>query len=388
MTTTPTAPRIILPIFAVLAGLACLQGACSLGSLEYLKNGHKQDGAVRDGIATEVAIPDSSSLDARSSDGVNLDALPSGGDSASDRSGGKDAGERMPDGAAGGDETSSGAADTMALDGDNDVVISWTADAVVETGGSSVDETGGTGSMDAPPAIDSADVDGANWEVADLDGPPADSAAPDSAIPDSPLARPSVLLVVGVIPLGTNDAAIQTRLVGKGYDVTLIADANLAGVTSFTATVVVISRTVTAANVTKLRTITRPLMVCKPPVFADMGFVDGSFLSEGSTLLDYSTLVVSSTVGELGAGLSGTVTVLQAAASLSYGLPNSQALTVASIPGSSNFSSIFAYDTGAQMYNLAAPARRVGFSLGQNDAASFTANGWLLFDAALAWLAK
>jgi hypothetical protein len=244
------------------------------------------------------------------------------------------------------------------------------------------------GSMDAPPAIDSADVDGANWEVADLDGSPTNSAQPDSAIPDSPPPRPSVLLVVGAIPLGTNDVAIQTRLVGKGYDVTLITDANLPSVTSVTATVVVISRTVTAANVTKLRTITRPLMVCKPPVFADMGFVDGSFLSEGSTLLNYSTLVVSSAAGELAEGLSGTVTVLQAAANLSYGLPNSQALTVASIPGSSNLSSIFAYDTGAQMYNLAAPARRVGFSLGQNDASSLAANGWLLFDAALAWLAK
>jgi hypothetical protein len=40
------------------------------------------------------------------------------------------------------------------------------------------------------------------------------------------------------------------------------------------------------------------------------------------------------------------------------------------------------------MYSLAAPARRVGFFLPANSATDLTANGWLLFDAALAWLVK
>jgi len=57
MTSASTAPQTLLPILAVMAGLACVHGACSLRSLDYLKNGHKQDGAVMDSAKTDVANP-------------------------------------------------------------------------------------------------------------------------------------------------------------------------------------------------------------------------------------------------------------------------------------------------------------------------------------------
>jgi hypothetical protein len=354
MLSASTAPRTFSPILTVLVGLVCVQGACGLTSLDYLKNGHKQDGAVRDGAETDTAIRRTSSPDATIFDAFDVFVGVTGG-------AGGDGDVGMGTGGSG-----AGGATTDATG----------------TGGDSIDGAVDTGAMDAAPEIDGAIVDSPIPDVGFLDGPFA-----DSALPDSP--PPSVaLFVVGAIPLGPGDSAIQTRLIDKGYDVTLVKDTNLASITSVTATVVLISQTVTPANVTtRFRNTARPVMACEPSIFADMGFVDGTLFSQGSTLLSYSTLVVSSGAGELAAGLSGTVTVLQTAANMNYGTPNSQAVTVASVPGLSTLWAIFAYDTGAQMYNLAAPARRVGFFLADKAATDLTANGWQLFDAALAWLA-
>ena len=86
----------------------------------------------------------------------------------------------------------------------------------------------------------------------------------------------------------------------------------------------------------------------------------------------------------LAAGLTGTVAVSTAADTLPQGNPGAAAVIVARLPGTTTASD-FAYDTGAAMPGLAAPARRVGLFLGDNTAAIFTANGWALFDAAVTW---
>jgi hypothetical protein len=389
MTTASTAPRSFSPIFGVLAGLVCFQGACSLRSLDYLENGHRQDGAARDSAGKDAAVP--SSPDAATFEAVRPDALASDGVGRTDG----------PDG----ENLDTGTDEDMAFDGADDVFVDGFGDVGSdeavgsETGGVSVDEAGSTVAMDSAQEIDGTILDSPNPDVANADGPLADrvlfdSPIPDSSIPDSPILdrpppRPTALFVVGAIPLGSGDAAIQTRLTGKGYDVTLVKDTNLASVTTVTTTVVLISHTATPSDITtKFRDTARPVMVCQPSIFANMGLTDGAPLSQGSSLLSYSSLVINSAAGELAAGLSGTVTVLQSSANLNYGVPNDQALTVASFPGLSGYWAIFAYSTGAQMYNLAAPARRVGFFLGANHATDLTANGWLLFDAALAWLAK
>jgi hypothetical protein len=404
MTFASTDPRSFSPILAVLAGLVCVQGACSLRSLDYLKNGHRQDGAARD----SGGIP--SSPDAASFDAVHSDALASDGASGIDGSGGANLDSGMAN-----DRTDSGAVDGMAVDGHTDVSSGGTAEAgrdipePTETDSFSLDGTGETGPMDTPPRIDSVSVDSSNPDVVNLDALLADdvssdssipdSSIPDSSIPDSlhpdgfipdtPPPRPAALFVVGAIPLPAADTIIQARLTVKGYDVTLVKDSNLASITSVTAAVVVISSTVTPGNVTtKFRNTATPIMVYAPSLFANMGFVDGSLLSQGSTLLTFSSLDVNSTAGELAAGLSGTVAVLQAATNMGYGVPNSRAVAVATIPNSSTACGIFAYDAGAQMYNVVAPARRVGFALAANNTVALTADGWWLFDAALAWLAK
>ena len=59
--------------------MICVQGSCGLASLDYLKNGHKQDGAASDGAGTDVAHPITPSPDVAILDGFQSDTLASGG---------------------------------------------------------------------------------------------------------------------------------------------------------------------------------------------------------------------------------------------------------------------------------------------------------------------
>ena len=64
--------------------------------------------------------------------------------------------------------------------------------------------------------------------------------------------------------------------------------------------------------------------------------------------------------------------------------PNANAAVIARLPGTTT-ASIFAYETGAAMPGLTAPARRVGLFMWDTTPASFTAGGTALFDAAISW---
>jgi hypothetical protein len=78
MTSAPTATRRLSPFVAVMAGLVCVQTACSLRSLDYLQNGVRRDGGIGNPDA-DVSTPDTVSpsgalLDATQDDGAVGDA--------------------------------------------------------------------------------------------------------------------------------------------------------------------------------------------------------------------------------------------------------------------------------------------------------------------------
>jgi hypothetical protein len=68
-----------------------------------------------------------------------------------------------------------------------------------------------------------------------------------------------------------------------------------------------------------------------------------------------------------------------------WGTPNDNAAKVATTLGAPDEYAIFAYDTGAGMFGLNAPARRVGFFLSALTGATLNSDGWQLFDAAFFW---
>jgi len=91
----------------------------------------------------------------------------------------------------------------------------------------------------------------------------------------------------------------------------------------------------------------------------------------------------------LAAGLSGRVTVFDPAQGLTRGTPRPDtSIIVARSLDQPLQSCIFAYETGAEMYNLlVAPARRVHFMLSDASFVGLNAEGLRLFDAAVRWAA-
>jgi hypothetical protein len=128
---TLAAPQTLSRVIAALAGLACVQGACSLSSLDYLQNGPRQDGAVSDGSDRIDTTPSTPSPDTAIRDAFKLDWLAgSGGDETS--AGGSGGRTTTPD--------ASGAGGTTGLGGVPNLV-----DAAGGTAGS-----GGGPGLDAP----------------------------------------------------------------------------------------------------------------------------------------------------------------------------------------------------------------------------------------------
>ncbi len=387
-----TAMRPRSPLVSLLVGLVCAQAACNLGSLDYLQNGVKQDGSVGDGQGTsnqDSTSPDEAPL-ADKPDGTVLDAKASEVPFGSDGSGDLFTNIPVLD-----------AQEESASDLGTDTFIPDTK----SPDGALPDATNPDGGI--PDSLSNLDTPKQDGLIPDSYVPVPDSYVPDSYVPDSPpdlyvagpdslevapdgpTAKPSVLFVVGANPLSAADTAIQSHLTGKGYDVTLILDS--ASVATVTETLVLISRSVGSGNVgTKYRNVAKPVLVNEPNLFAsDMGFVSGSTGTSGSTgaTPGADSVDVQAAAGALAAGLSGTTKVFNTAQDVTYGVPSATAILVAALPGQTKYP-IFAYETGAQMSGLAAPARRMGFFLSGTAATSLTANGWLLFDAAIAWLAK
>jgi hypothetical protein len=128
MISASTAPQTLLPIFAIMAGLACVHGACSLRSLDYLKNGHKQDGAVMDSAEMDVADLSTPSLDTAIVDMLSQDTATGSGGTVG--TGGM--------WATGGDQSTGGAIGTGGLVGAGGTSATG---GVIATGGNT--ETGG-----------------------------------------------------------------------------------------------------------------------------------------------------------------------------------------------------------------------------------------------------
>lgn len=333
-------------LLVVTTGLLCAQLACSLRSLDYLQNGAKQDAEV-----AEAPQQDDSPPGGVTPDGAN----PTPGDA------GVDAGNTV---------------DTSAATGGGGGAIDSGAGGVAGSGGAAKDGGGegvGTGGR-----MGSGGRTGSGGS-----GGLASGGTGGATVPTK-----SALFVVASLSLNSGDNAIQSRLVERGFAVALVTDVGVASDPTITQDVVVISRTVLSTNLgTALRTTARPVLVSEPYLLGEMGMVDGTSSSYGVSSKS-SSVVVDSAAGALAAGLSGSVVTFSSSQELNYGVPSAQAITVASVPNRSTQWAEFAYDTGAQMPGLAAPARRVSFFFTETSPAYANSDGWRLFDAALAWLTE
>jgi uncharacterized repeat protein (TIGR01451 family) len=196
----------------------------------------------------------------------------------------------------------------------------------------------------------------------------------------------NALFVVGNTTLNSVDNAIKTRLQNLGLNV-IIKSATSA--TSGDATgkrVVVISDTVSPANVnTKFRTVTVPVVTLDPQLFDDMGMCATSTGNFGTTTSQKNVTITNST-HPMASGLSGTVQVTSSNTTFGWAKVNANGLKIATLTSDSTKATDFGYESGVVMPGLTAPARRVGFFYTASSS-SLTTNEGLLFDNAIRWAA-
>jgi len=283
------------------------------------------------------------------------------------------------------------------------------------TGGSSA--TGGTVGHDAAiadaapdvPGVDSAVVPDATIRPADATGdtgPKAGDVAPGSR-------HAALIWAYGehlptpkaTDPMQPLDVTMKARLEAKGLVVDAIVDATATAAMVMDKAVIVVSNSVDrrklfdAGGKPKFRDVPVPAIVMKDGVIEVMGMgagPDGGY----STPVGETSLTIVAPGDARAAGLTGNVRVyttmggapcppcylhyVQTSDRIIYAFPGPAAKVIATVVGQPKQAAIFAYDSGAMMVGLAAPAKRMGFFIHRDT--DYSADGLKLFDAALDYL--
>lgn len=194
-----------------------------------------------------------------------------------------------------------------------------------------------------------------------------------------------VLFVVGHTNLNSGDAAIKARLIANGYNVTVVDDWDSQTSDATGKGVVIISSTVNSGEVnTKFRDVNVPVITWEGWLMDDMKMTGSASGTDYGTHVDHD-LDISDASHPIAAGLSGEIDIYTANDELNFGKPSANAAMIAHVDDHPAWPVLFAYESGASMKGLIAPARRVGFFLRDNGASRFTDEGWKLFDATVVW---
>jgi hypothetical protein len=215
-----------------------------------------------------------------------------------------------------------------------------------------------------------------------------------SVVPLAPSAY-TVLFVVGTAPVPnpSGDFSVQSRLQSLGYTVQAKTAATAATADANGKSLVLISSTVTSGDVnTKFRDVAVPVLVWESAVLDDMKMTGTTSGTHFGTTSGQTAVKIVSQGHPMAAGLLNANHTTSASQPYTWGnislSPGAQAQIVATLTGNTNQAVIFGYEKSAAMVGQNAPARRVGFFLGDATATSLTTNGWNLFDAAVRWAAS
>jgi len=199
----------------------------------------------------------------------------------------------------------------------------------------------------------------------------------------------SVLFVALSTNLGPGDAAAKSFIEETGYGPVLVKTP--AEATSSDATnkaFVVISSTVLSDDVgTTFRDVPVPVLNWENFLYDDLGMSGPTAGTDYGTLGEQSRVRVTAESHFLAAGQTGVVSVVSGPQIFSWGVPNSNAVVVATLENDPGKALIFAYESNAVMPGLSAPARRLGFFLEDLTAGELAHHGEDMLEAALHWVA-
>ena len=205
----------------------------------------------------------------------------------------------------------------------------------------------------------------------------------------TPTCTGNVLFVVGSETLTSGDSAILDRLRGLGFVASIISATMVTSESTQNTDFCFISRSVRSPEVmASFREEPVPLFVTEYNLYSDLGMTESVPEASGGDTLTSTDLTILDPAHPLAAGFSGTVTVLgPGKGQYGFGVPGAGAVVVANLVDEPQGAAIFAYEQGAPMFDLVAPARRVGYFLDIQASTRLTPEGWALFDAAVEWTA-
>jgi hypothetical protein len=189
-----------------------------------------------------------------------------------------------------------------------------------------------------------------------------------------------VLFVVNnAASLTSGETALRNRMTSLGYDVDTIsaASANAGDAAGHGAVLISASVSEFAAS-DKFRNVSQPVIIWKPWLYdaMDMSAANGSNVTA-------SAVAITDAAHPLAAGFSGSVTVVSPASLMARGTPGGDGHVVATVSG---VAALFVYEAGDDLADgSAAPGCRIAYPLHTNTATALNANGWALFENALAW---
>lgn len=135
-----------------------------------------------------------------------------------------------------------------------------------------------------------------------------------------------------------------------------------------------------------MRDVPVPVLVSENNLYDDMGMTGATFgVDYGNTDLLQTAVNIINPGHPLAGGYSGPVTVYTAPNQLRWGNPNGNAVVVGTTLDGFDRGALFAYEAGAPMFGLNAPARRIGFFFSVTTGANLSGDGWALFDTAVNW---
>ena len=197
----------------------------------------------------------------------------------------------------------------------------------------------------------------------------------------------TILYVAPSNILNANDALIKSRLETLlGCQVIVKGVSNVKTSDALTVDAVLITESLSSGDVNvKFRDVEVPVMTWEPYLYDDMQMTgDEAEFDFGP--MDNNSVFVEFSEHSLAAGFAGPVSVTSSTTRLNWGVPELGAELIAVSDAEPEKAFIFCYENGADMIDMTAPERRLGFFMHEDTPSKLTDNGWLLFDAAVNWI--
>jgi len=198
-----------------------------------------------------------------------------------------------------------------------------------------------------------------------------------------------VLLLVGTPdPITAGDAAIRDVIAGLGFNVVVMDDDLSTEFDGLGKELIVVSSSVASGSITtKFRNATAPVLMWEQANQDDFGMTGDVDGTDRGTVPGQTEIEIVDATHPMAAGFGpGVVTVATAGTDFSWGLPNTNAVRIATLVGNPNRVVIYGYEAGTNMMGgFVAPARRVMLFLTDGTYPVLNTAGRDLFAAALNW---